>query len=226
MSSETYPLPLHSQNNSSWHSKGVLQTCLSRNIPFVFPYELLTYPTALTNINVHEPKKKVSNATKPTPTRRYIVIDDMHLEEEEDQEQEEEDDEVIINEKQIVEEKEEKDNTNNDNNNNNKKEDDNDNEEIVIEKIISDRVQRNRGRWKKQFKIRWEGYGEDHDTWEDASSLTNAQDAIRDYWNVRNSKRKPKAVSVTHTSDGSKLFQDYEQFKNTNVSNVNADVKT
>jgi len=62
-------------------------------------------------------------------------------------------------------------------------------EEWLVEAIRADRTRRG----KKQFLVKWEGYGEDENTWEPVGHLENASDALAEY-RKRKEQRPMKAT--------------------------------
>lgn len=60
-------------------------------------------------------------------------------------------------------------------------------EEYEVEEVINSR---RFGRWKKlQYYVRWKGYERDKDGWEPVENVTNADDAIRKFY-----EKHPEAV--------------------------------
>ena len=54
--------------------------------------------------------------------------------------------------------------------------------EYVVEPILADR---NVGRGKitkREYLVKWEGYSDEHDSWEPLKHLTNCEEAIQEYW--------------------------------------------
>ena len=40
-----------------------------------------------------------------------------------------------------------------------------------------------RGRQRKvEYLIHWEGYGDEHNTWETSANVANSLDCVQDYW--------------------------------------------
>ena len=58
--------------------------------------------------------------------------------------------------------------------------------EYEIERILNSRIRRG----FKEYLIRWKGYDSTEDTWEPASAMTNAAEAIADYDRVRQTRRR------------------------------------
>ena len=56
-------------------------------------------------------------------------------------------------------------------------------EEYTVEKIIDRRKRYNR--W--EYRVRWQGYGPEEDTWEIMRNLTNARDAVKEFEDSLNS---------------------------------------
>jgi hypothetical protein len=69
--------------------------------------------------------------------------------------------------------------------------------EYVVEQILSHRDVGRGKRTKRQYLVKWEGYGEEHNSWEPVENLTHCDDAIQEYWsdqeaNGADSPRRPK----------------------------------
>lgn len=45
---------------------------------------------------------------------------------------------------------------------------------------------------KREYLIKWEGYGVEHNSWEPSEGLTNCKDVVADYWETRGDERDPK----------------------------------
>ncbi len=54
--------------------------------------------------------------------------------------------------------------------------------EYEVERILMHRDIKLKKGSKREFFIKWLGYGPEHCTWESESNLVNAPDAIKDYW--------------------------------------------
>jgi hypothetical protein len=50
--------------------------------------------------------------------------------------------------------------------------------EYVVEQILSHRDVGRGKRTKRQYLVKWEGYGDEHNSWEPLGYLTNFEDAI------------------------------------------------
>jgi hypothetical protein len=57
--------------------------------------------------------------------------------------------------------------------------------EYEIERILMHRDIKLKKATKREFFIKWLGYGPEHCTWEPESHLQNAQEAIKDYWDLQ-----------------------------------------
>ena len=54
--------------------------------------------------------------------------------------------------------------------------------EYVVEQILSHRDVGRGKRTKRQYLVKWEGYGDEHNSWEPLGHLTNCGGAIQGYW--------------------------------------------
>jgi transposase InsO family protein len=54
--------------------------------------------------------------------------------------------------------------------------------EYVVESILGHRDVGTGKRAKRQYLVKWEGYGPEHNSWEPAANLTNCAEAIQSYW--------------------------------------------
>ena len=50
------------------------------------------------------------------------------------------------------------------------------------EQILGHRTVKRGNQRKLECLIGWEGYGEEHNTWEPAANAENAADLVQDYW--------------------------------------------
>ena len=58
-----------------------------------------------------------------------------------------------------------------------------------------------RGRQKRiEYLIHWEGYGDEHNTWEPSANTTNAADLVQDYWPSLLTGERLAAASVMHVA--------------------------
>jgi len=57
-----------------------------------------------------------------------------------------------------------------------------DNQHEYVVQMIHAHRDTGRGKKSRQYLVRWEGYGPEHDTWEPLSCLTNSADSIDEYW--------------------------------------------
>ena len=53
-----------------------------------------------------------------------------------------------------------------------------------VEKILLHRDKKKGRVVKKEYYIKWEGYGPEHCTWEPESNLINASEVLEDYWKL------------------------------------------
>ena len=53
--------------------------------------------------------------------------------------------------------------------------------EGTVEQVLDHRVKRGRQR-KVEYLIHWEGYGDEHNTWETSANVANSLDCVQDYW--------------------------------------------
>ena len=51
-----------------------------------------------------------------------------------------------------------------------------------MEQVIGHRVVSHGRQKKTEYLICWEGYGNEHSTWEPAADTGNAADLVQDYW--------------------------------------------
>jgi hypothetical protein len=56
--------------------------------------------------------------------------------------------------------------------------------EFEVEKILMHREKKTNKVVKKEYYVKWLGYGPEHCTWESESSLKNAQECLEDYWTL------------------------------------------
>ena len=70
-------------------------------------------------------------------------------------------------------------------------------EEFEVDRILDHRSSKSGKREKREFLIRWLGYGPEHDTWEPEASLENAPECLKDYWKYlgEKSQRKRRRIS-------------------------------
>ena len=68
-------------------------------------------------------------------------------------------------------------------------------EEYQVEAIRADRIRYR----KQQFLVKWEGYGEDENTWEPAEHLENAGEALAEYRAKRKKCLPAKSQSAKAT---------------------------
>ena len=72
--------------------------------------------------------------------------------------------------------------------------------EWIVEQVIDHRIVY-RGRQKKiEYLIHWEGYGDEHNTWEPSANTTNAADAVQYYWQSLPPGERLAAASVMHVA--------------------------
>ena len=57
--------------------------------------------------------------------------------------------------------------------------------EFEVEKILLHREKKTNKVVKKEYYIKWAGYGPEHCTWEPESNLKNAADVLEDYWKLQ-----------------------------------------
>ena len=57
--------------------------------------------------------------------------------------------------------------------------------EYVVEQILAHRDVGRGKRTKRQYLVKWEGYSDEHNSWEPLRHLTNCEDAIQEYWNEK-----------------------------------------
>jgi len=57
--------------------------------------------------------------------------------------------------------------------------------EYEVERILMHRELKLKKGTKKEFFIKWSGYGPEHCTWEPEAHLQNAQEALQDYWEMQ-----------------------------------------
>jgi len=72
--------------------------------------------------------------------------------------------------------------------------------EWTVEQVIDHRIVY-RGRQKKiEYLIHWEGYGDEHNTWEPSANTKNAADAVQDYWRSLPPGERLAAASVMYVA--------------------------
>ncbi len=57
--------------------------------------------------------------------------------------------------------------------------------EYVVESILNHRVLGAGKRPRKQYLVKWEGYGPEHNSWEPEAHLVRCDEALREYWRDR-----------------------------------------
>jgi Chromo (CHRromatin Organisation MOdifier) domain len=77
--------------------------------------------------------------------------------------------------------------------------------EYTVERVLDHRDKRVGRKTVREFLVRWQGYGPEHNTWEPQSNMNNATVAISEYWQLVTTKseatnaagRKRAIVSAT-----------------------------
>ena len=54
--------------------------------------------------------------------------------------------------------------------------------EWTVEQVLDHRVVQHGGQRKVEYLIHWEGYGDEHNTWETSASVADSFDFVQDYW--------------------------------------------
>ena len=54
--------------------------------------------------------------------------------------------------------------------------------EYVVEDILSHRVVGSGKRARKQYLVKWQGYGPEHNSWEPEANLVRCAEALQEYW--------------------------------------------
>ena len=67
-----------------------------------------------------------------------------------------------------------------------------------IERLVDDRIRRFGNKHRRQYLVRWVGYGKEHDDWYDEDLLSDASGLIEDYWGLQ--KRRPMPEEKARTS--------------------------
>ncbi|OHT02608.1 hypothetical protein TRFO_07021 [Tritrichomonas foetus] len=68
----------------------------------------------------------------------------------------------------------------------------------VIKEIINDRIRNGR----HEYLVRWEGYSDSDNTWQDESTLENAQQALEDYLKLKEAMKQSKSSSKSSRPRG------------------------
>ena len=73
--------------------------------------------------------------------------------------------------------------------------------EYEVECILWHRVKKatNHGP-RKEYLIKWKGYGPEYNTWEPESNLSNAQEAVQEYWARRSQVAEKKTARKEHVN--------------------------
>ena len=69
--------------------------------------------------------------------------------------------------------------------------------EFEVEKILLHREKKTNKVVKKEYYIKWLGYGPEHCTWEPESNLNNASDILNDYWLLQSDIQKKALTRAT-----------------------------
>ena len=70
-------------------------------------------------------------------------------------------------------------------------------EEYTVEKIVDRRKRYNR--W--EYRVRWQGYGPEEDTWEIMRNVTNARDAVKEFQDSLNSAQFNERQKIKPITD-------------------------
>ena len=79
-----------------------------------------------------------------------------------------------------------------------------------VERILDDReIKTGRGSTtKKEYFVKWLGYGAEHNTWEPEGNLTNCQELIQQYWDsmAAAAVARAHAKGIKRVRQGSAVF--------------------
>jgi len=59
---------------------------------------------------------------------------------------------------------------------------DDDGDIFEVEAILKHRERKFRNRERTQYRIKWKGYGDEHNTWEPAENLSGSAELVAKYW--------------------------------------------
>ena len=60
--------------------------------------------------------------------------------------------------------------------------------EYTVERVLAHRDTRYGRKSVREYLIRWQGYGPEHDTWEPHTNMANAVNSIEEYWTLTKAK--------------------------------------
>ena len=67
----------------------------------------------------------------------------------------------------------------------------------MVETILSHRLQtRGRGRPVTMYLVKWQGFGDEHNTWEPESHMINCPEILHQYWTVIKDRVQQKQASA------------------------------
>ena len=66
--------------------------------------------------------------------------------------------------------------------------------EYSVESILGHRDVGAGKRAKRQYLVKWQGYGPEHNSWEPVANLTNCDDALKAYWECATRNRGSNAT--------------------------------